>query len=829
MSSSGSPVYPAEENHCAATDLVAARQALLAEGGGRLDAAGLREAWGQLHESWLADKAAEIGITSGRGFAIVATGSLGRRELPPHSDVDLLLLHDDMPADVVAHVADQLWYPLWDANIRLDHSVRTVEGTLRVADADMSAGLALLDARHIAGDEQLSAALVAGVRGQWRAGIASRFGELVEATHSRWRRSGEIAHRAEPDLKCGRGGLRDVQLLDALAAAQLADRLADRLTVRRPENPTAGSLRDAFVTMLDVRTELHRVSGRGHDLLMAQYADEISAALDAGDRYDLARKLSDAARTISFSVDAGLRTAANALPRRGMSIARPRLRRPLDEGVVEYAGEIVLARRGFSGARPERDPALVLRVAAAAARTELPIAASTLSCLAETAADLPTPWPGEALDDLLVVLAAGPTAVAIIEALDRTGLWGRLFPEWDAVRDLPPHDVVHIWTVDRHLVETVARASSFTTRVARPDLLLVAALLHDIGKGRGGDHSRIGAQLATRIGSRLGMWPSDVEMLSKLVAHHLLLAKVATRQDLDEPETIAAVATALDGDPLVLEVLHALTEADALATGPGVWSDWKASLVGDLVRRCRLVMAGEPLPKADPIRPEYLSLVADRGVHVEVGHGSGSRTYHVAMIAPDRRGLLSKAAGVLALNSLRVHSASVNIHDGVAINEFVVSPLFGSPAAADLLRQQFVGALSGDLDVLGMLELRDCAPHPTPPGDVPTGVPVHGSDTPPRILWFDSTPGRLIVEIRAIDRAGLLARLSKALECAGVDIVWAKVITLGLMVDDVFCVELPSGDSSAISEAIARDLFVTLGVAAHQTTTCLGITIGLKP
>ena len=134
------------------------------------------------------------------------------------------------------------------------------------------------------------------------------------------------------------------------------------------------------------------------------------------------------------------------------------------------------------------------------------------------------------------MLAAGPSAVATIEALDRTGLWGRLFPEWGAVRDLPPRDVVHIWTVDRHLVETVSRASAFTTRVSRPDLLLLGALCHDIGKGRGGDHSVIGAELATQIGTRLGLWPSDIELLSKVVRHHLLLPHTATRRDLQDPE-----------------------------------------------------------------------------------------------------------------------------------------------------------------------------------------------------------------------------------------------------------------------------------------------------
>lgn len=794
-----------------ATDLAAARSKLLTSGPRELDATALRQACRDLYESWLTAKAAEIGITAGCGLAIVATGSLGRRELLPYSDLDLLLLHDNLPADIVGQIADQLWYPLWDANIRLDHSVRTVAETLRVAGADTSASLAMLDARHIAGDEQLSAALIGGVRRQWRTEIRSRFSDVVEAAHSRWRRSGEIAHRIEPDLKCGRGGLRDVQLLDALALAQLAD----RLTVRSGENPTAGSLSGAYLTLLDVRTELHRVSGRGHDLLLAQYADEVSAALHVGDRYDLARALSDAARTISYRVDAGLRTAANALPRRGVAAMRPRLRRPLDEGVVEYAGEIVLAR----AARPDRDPGLVLRVAAAAAVTGVPISASTLSRLAENSAELSTPWPREALDDLLVLLAAGPAAVVTIEALDRTGLWGRLFPEWAAVRDLPPHDVVHVWTVDRHLAETVSRARVFTTRVARPDLLSIAALLHDIGKGRGGDHSTLGAELATRIGTRLGMWPSDVEMLTKLVAHHLLLSKAATRQDVTSPQTVAAVAEALGGEPVVLDVLHALTEADALATGPTVWNDWKASLVTELVHRCRMVMAGESLPQAQPVDPHHVSLAASRKVHVEISRSNGPRIHHAVMIAPDQRGLLSKAAGVLALNSLRVHSASVNIHDGVAINEFVVSPHFGSPPAAELLRQQFITALDGDIDVAEMLRQRNGdTRHTAKPsvGEVRTGVPgsYPTAPPPPHIRWFDDGgPGRQIVEIRTTDRPGLLALLAGALERAGADIMWAKAATLGATVDDVFCVVLPVDATEAtatVQAAVEHHLFAVL-------------------
>ncbi|MGV0066538.1 [protein-PII] uridylyltransferase [Mycobacterium colombiense] len=790
------------ESACGAVDLAASRRQLLSEGG-KLHAAELRHAWLDLHESWLMAKAAEIGIAEDSGFAVVGIGGLGRHELLPHSDLDLMLLHDNKSDDVLGKVADKLWYPLWDANVRLDHSVRTVSGALSVANADMIAALGMLDARHIAGDARLSDELIAGARRQWRSAIRSRMNELVEMTQARWDRCGRIAQRAEPDLKSGRGGLRDVQLLDALGVAQLIDRHG----MARPESP-GGSLDDAHLTLLDVRTELHRVSGRGRDQLQAQYADEISDALHIGDRFDLARKLSDAGRTIAYHTETGIRTAENALPRRGVTalVRRPK-RRPLDEGVVEYAGEIVLAR----DARPDTDVGLVLRVAAASADTGLPIGAATLSRLAASAPEMPVPWPREALDDLLVVLSAGPTTVATIEALDRTGLWGRLLPEWDAIRDLPPRDVAHKWTVDRHVIETAVNAAPLSTRVARPDLLALGALLHDIGKGRGVDHSVLGAGLALEIGPRLGIPPTEVELLAQLVRHHLLLPMVATRSDLNDPNTIERVVKALGGDALLLEVLHALTEADSKATGPGVWSEWKASLIEDLVRRCRLVMAGESLPEVEPAAPQYLSLTVDRGVHVDIKPSGGERL-DVVMAAPDQRGLVSKAAAVLALNSLRIHSASASTHEGFAIVEFVVSPLFGSPPEAGLLRQQFTGALAGDVDVLGTLEKRDSdavSAATSRAGEVQVGVPVTRSSAPPRILWVDSaSPDQLIVEVRAMDRLGLLALLTRALERAGTDIVWAKVNTFGSTAADVFCVTVSAeaADAAGDAEHGARDV-----------------------
>jgi [protein-PII] uridylyltransferase len=317
------------------------------------------------------------------------------------------------------------------------------------------------------------------------------------------------------------------------------------------------------------------------------------------------------------------------------------------------------------------------------------------------------------------------------------------------------------------------------------------------------------------------MWPSDIDTLSKMVRYHLLLPDVATRRDLQDPKTISAVVDALGGDPLLLELLHALAEADSLATGPGVWGDWKASLIGDLVRRCRLVMAGEPLPQPDPVEPRFLALASERKVHVELESTASPHVYDVTMIAPDARGLLSKAAGVLALNSLRVHSASVNLSEGVAINTFVVSPHFGSPPAAELLRQQFILALDGDLDVVGSLEQRDrdaATTNTTRAGETPTGVPVNAATPPPKILWFEGTaPREYVVQIRSTDRTGLLARLTAVIERSGLDIAWAKVTTLGSSVVDAFGLVVPAGiaddphaDRAAARHELERELLAVL-------------------
>jgi [protein-PII] uridylyltransferase len=781
-----------------ADDLMRARAVLLNPGPGqrRLSPEALRGALVDLHDFWLATRAAAIGLTD--GVALLAVGALGRRELAPYSDLDLVLVHERrQDAD---RLAEALWYPLWDAGIGLDHSVRTPGQVVEVAATDLRAALGLLEARHLAGERALFDKVNGAVRQSWRAGIRGRFDELVELTTLRWQRHGDVAHRVEPNLKNGRGGLRDVYLLDALAAAQLIDRPSTEIT-------------EARRLLLDVRTELHRLAGRSRDVLRAQDADEIAALLEVGDRFDLARGLSGAARTVAYGVDVALRAARSALPRRGLSaLRRAPVRRPLDEGVVEHNGEVALARDAAAG----KDPALVLRVAANAARTGLPIAPSTLARLADTAPELRMPWPRAAQVELLSLLGSGRALVDVVEALDRGGLWGRLFPEWGAVRDLPPRDRAHVWTVDRHLVETCAQAARLTTQVARPDLLLIGALLHDIGKGRDDDHSVVGEGLARQIGHRIGLPERDVVTLAAMVRHHLLLPDTATRRDPDDVATLTRVADTLGGDPRLLELLRALAEADSLATGPGVWSPWKRRLIDELVSSCRTAMSGEPAPapdtRPDPwdeARRELAEQVRSTGrprvaIHPAGGpvgaarpgaraepdpDAPGSDEPSVMLVAlPDRPGSLSNAAGVLALHSLQVHVADLRTDGGIALVTVTVSPRFGRLPDAAVLRDDLVRVLDGTLDLGEALQRKE-RDYARPAGSE--------DRVAPRVLWFDDeATGAVVLELRGSDRIGLLHRVAAALESRGADVRWAKVETLGSSVVDSFCLVQVDGQDA---------------------------------
>ncbi|SDB98828.1 UTP--GlnB (protein PII) uridylyltransferase, GlnD [Geodermatophilus telluris] len=702
------------------------------------------------------------------GVALVAVGSLGRREPPPHGDLDLVLVHDGRPE--VAALADAVWYPIWDAGVRLDHSVRSVAEAVAVASTDVKAGLGLLDARLVAGDAGLAAALRTATLASWRQSAGRLLPALRDLRRARARQVGELAFLLEPDLKEAYGGLREGQVLRAVAAAQLVD------------EPSA-ELGAAYGFLLDARDELRRRSGRASDVLVRQEQRPVAVALGLADEDQLLREVSLAGRRLAFVADDTWRRVEAALVRRPRARHRRVHREPLAEGVVRQGDEVVLAR----DARPAADPGLLLRGAAAAAREDLLLSPYTLRVLAAHAPPVPEPWPAEVRWSFLRLLASGRPAVPVIEQLDQEGLLGRLLPEWDRVRSLPQRHPWHRFTVDRHLVEAAAAAAELTHDVDRPDLLLVAALLHDVGKGWPGDHSVVGEPVAAGIAARMGFADADVATVGTLVRHHLLLPDTAVRRDIDDPATVDRVAATIGGDAQVLQLLHALAQADGAATSSSAWSPWKAHLVAHLVARVQARIGGGPAAGADPgpvLHPTEPSVRADGAVTVGVDDLADGQ--QVTIGAPDRPGLFSRLAGVLALNQLDVRAAKVNVVDGRATAVFAVRPRFGRAPQPAILADAVRAALEGTLPLGDRLRQREA--------DYRQGT---GRVTAPRVSWHDaevSGEATSIVEVRAADRAGLLYRLTAALAAEGLDVTSARIETLGADAADYFYVVSPTGE-----------------------------------
>jgi len=695
----------------------------------------------------------------------------------------VLLLHHARPG--IAALADRIWYPIWDSGTRLDHAVRRPGDARAVARSDLRVALGLLHARHVAGDPELTGELRSGALADWRAAAGARLAELHALHAERTARSGELAFLLEPDLKEARGGLRDAEAIYAVAAAWVAPGPGPRV-------------RAAQEAILDTRHALHEVTGRASDRLVLQEQEEVARVLGLADADALLCHLAGAGRTVAYALDQSLRAAQrnrsgasrpSRFRRRG---AAPR--RPLADGLVEQDGEVVLAR----SADPAADPVLVLRSAAAAAEAGLALAPRTLARL-QQCPPLPVPWPPGARDALVTLLGTGRAAIGVWEALDQGGMLPDLIPDWERVRNRRQRNPLHTFTVDRHLVETAARAAALTRDVARPDLLLLAALLHDIGKGWPGDHRVTGEVVTRDTARRMGLPDEDTELVAGAVRHHLLLPHMATRRDLDDPEPAAQVAATV-GSRQMLELLHALAIADGQATGPAAWNDWKAGLVAGLVRRVAAVLGGAPPPGPLPLRPGQVAL-AEAGQPAAMVAGS-----QVTVVAPDRPGLLWQAAGVLAAHRLAVRSANATSHGTMAVTSFTVAHPFGEPPDATLVTSDLRRALAGDLDLAERLDRQGLR-------GTRAGSAHRPWLAPPRVtLVDDASRTATVVEVRAHDAPGLLWRIGRALGECGLNVRAARVETLGAEAVDVFYVV--GTDGRQVTDAATRGLIAAQVLSA---------------
>jgi [protein-PII] uridylyltransferase len=730
-------------------------------------------------DAWLAELLAGAEARCGAGgAALVAVGGYGRGELSLQSDIDVLLLHEGR--DDIGALADEVWYPIWDEGLKLGHAVRTTREALALAADDLDTATSLLQVRHIAGDADLTDDLAGRAVDQWHKRSKRWLEDLSRRVRHRHERFGEVAFLLEPDLKEGRGGLRDVHGLRWAEAA--------RHLIWDGDDPI---LSEAYDTLLAVRVELHRSAGRPGDRLLLEDQDAVAAALHDASADDLMHRVAEAARTIAWrSDDAWHRIDASLTGPLGW---RSRRDKAIGPGLVLRDGEVHLAL----AADPAGDPSLLLRAAAAAAAVDTCIHRASLDRLAGAAGALPQPWSAEIRAAFVELLLTGHRAIPVIEALDQMGLWTLVVLEWEAVRSKPQRNAYHRFTVDRHLMETAANAAALVARTDRPDLLVIGALLHDIGKGFPGDHTEVGIDQVATIAARMGLPPADVALLQSLVRHHLLLPDVATRRDLDDPGTLEQVAQAV-GDLSTLQLLAALTEADSLATGPAAWGRWKSDLVRDLVHRTAHVLAGGA---AEEVRDDFPSdehralLRAGR----QVVRAEGDR---LTVVARDRPGLFSRVAGVVALHGLAVLDAAVTSLDGMALEVLRVESSFGPTIVWDKVLVDLDRALEGRLALQARLAERarvygGQGKHPM----------VH---EPPRVI-LDNEASReaTVVEVHAADSIGVLYRITRALAELDLDIASAKVQTLGDRVVDAFYVRRAVGgkvDDPAVMVEVERAL-----------------------
>jgi len=714
------------------------------------------------------------------GVALVAVGGYGRSELAPHSDLDVVLVHAD-EVDV-RRVAQEVWYPLWDAGANIDHSVRALSEVTGAARDDPRVALGLLDTRHLAGDPSLTLRLRADLLAHWRRDARRQLPALRALVERRGERTGELAHASVPDLKESVGGLRDATVLRALVATWLVD-------------VSHSDLEPSRLALLDVRDVLHQVAGRATDRVAPETWPELATALGLPDAAAAQRQVREVGRRITHlsrltwqRVDAVLARPA-ATRRRAPELER------VAPGVAVSRGEVVLDR----GTAPGSDPHLLVRAAAEAAERRLVLSPATAARLGRDGAVLPQPWGREARNLFTRLLAAGPGLLPVWETLDETGALGRLLPEWERVRLLPHASVVHRFTVDRHLVETCIEASRLIRRVSRPDVLMVAALLHDLGKGQLVDHSVAGEPLAAAAAARMGFDEREAALVRGLVRWHLLLSEVSTTRDLEDPATVAYVVERVP-DAETLDLLEVLTEADARATAPQAWTTWRAGLVADLARRVRRALGEGTVPEETGDAPPVVEVAAGvradpRRVDVRLETGEDGAT--VTVVSGDRTGLIADVAGALTVQRASIRSARAWTQDDLAVSVWDVDD---THLDEGILRQRLEAVVAGRTDPAARLR---------PPRD--TGL------EPSVQVRHDASHQATVMEVRVEDRPGVVYLVCSALAGLDVSVRSAHLTTLGPQAVDVFYVQ--EQGAGALSDERAASAVHAVRQALQDTVT----------
>jgi [protein-PII] uridylyltransferase len=800
----------------------------------------------------------------GARISLVATGGYGRAMLAPFSDIDLLFLIDapsgEAAAPAALAVVEFMLYFLWDLGLKVGHATRTVPDCLAEAARDVTVRTSLLDARLLTGDAPLFAVFESSFAQACKAAGSGEFIAAKQAERAaRHHRYGESPFLVEPNIKEGRGALRDLQTIYWMARYVFGTGSFDRLT--DPAGP-AGALLNATEARLgrrsldflwSVRFHLHYVAGRAEERLTFDLQPVVGGRMgytrhgrqDGVERF--MRHYFLTAREVNrltHVLEPAILRAAHGPP----AIAPNTDQALLDAGFVLAEGKLM----AMSSSEFRDRPVQMLRILQVARDRELELHPLALRALIRN-------------ERRAVALRGDPEAAAIfldllcgrdtahnhsdgarwLSVMNETGFLGRYIPDWARVVGQMQFDTYHVFTVDEHTIEAVRVlnalerglltdaapvASGLVEHLQSRRALYVAMLLHDIAKGRGGDHSELGAEIALSVGPALGLSAEETETISWLVLHHLLLSQTAFKRDIDDPKTILDLADTIQS-PERLRLLLVLTVADMRAVSPKVWNGWKATLLRELYARVAEVLAGGLATTERDVRvarakdavaallvdwpPEQVTQFLDLGYpsywlsfdpethcrHARLVRDAQSRAApltvntqplparavtEVTTYAADHAGLFSRIAGALAVAGASIVDARIHtMTNGMALDTFWIQDAAGGAfEAPHRLARLYVlieQALSGRLRLAA--EIRKMS-------RTLIGQRMRAIHVPPRVVIDNRVSlSHTVLEVNGRDRPGLLHSVTAAISDQGLQIASAHVTTYGVRAVDVFYVK----------------------------------------
>ncbi|KLI64571.1 [protein-PII] uridylyltransferase [Aurantiacibacter marinus] len=779
-----------------------------------------------IHDHVLEDVYPVGNRSSGERIALLAVGGYGRGEMAPFSDVDLAFITPDKPTSWCEQVIEAILYYLWDLNLQVGHSTRSLAEAARMAKSDLTIRTALLEARFLWGDQDVYDAASAQFWNEVVSGSEAAFvQEKLAERNARHKRMGDSRYVVEPNVKDGKGGLRDLQTLYWMGKYVHRVRSAAELVEKGLfTDKEYRSFRRAESFLLAVRAHLHTISGRGEDRLTFDLQREVAARMNYADRpgksaverfmqfYFLQAKHVGHLTGV-FLAHMEDHTAQTSRVANFFSGMWPGKSRKVDGYLVE--DDVIAAP---SDDWFQQDPVRLIEIFTVAEREGLEIHPGTIRIARRDAALITAKVRKDERANALFmdVLAGRNNPENVLRWMNEAGVFGRFVPDFGKVNAQMQFDMYHHYTVDEHtiraigLVSAIERgalpedhplATDILPKLAHRKVIYVATLLHDIAKGRGGDHSVLGADVARKLCPRLGMDEKETELTAWLVRYHLLMSATAFKRDLSDPKTISDFVAEVQSLER-LRLLTVLTIVDIRAVGPGIWNSWKRQLLADLFeaaqemlrlghkshgrpqriaakkaqvaqllgKQASLVddlaeMFGDTYWIAEPEDviainlPHYAAAIEAQhslSIHTEYYEALGSTL--VTVIADDHPGLFFRIAGAIHLAGGNIIDARIHTNRmGKAVDNFLVQNPMGQPfsEAAQLqrLKKGIEDALANRIDMVPSLEKRPLKQMRAENFRITANVEFDN----------DASNRFTVIEVNATDRPALLNRLTRAL------------------------------------------------------------------